>query len=450
MKLLNIITRKCNKNFSGLLNSNHLTRNLENITNPNDINDLTPTETYGPHIHHSTKWLHDAYLTEPDPNKNLTVDVLRLSSHCGQLLSDKPTRLLSKQDTIIKIYKTALKLSVMDKIMYDSQRQGRISFYMTSTGEEISTISTAAALKSQDVVFTQYRELGVFLWRGYSFQNIMDQCYATQDDITKGKQMPIHFSMSKLNLPSISSPIGTQICQAAGAAYAIKLENGNKTLDKCVCVFFGDGASSQGDAHAAFNMASVLGSPIIFVCRNNGFAISTSALEQYSQKSVGGLAGRGLSYGMPAIRVDGNDVFAVYEAMKLARQYVVENKEPVFVELLTYRLGHHSTSDESKSYRDKNEIKNWLENYNPIDRLERYLFSNNMMNKEKSLKIKKEYKTELLKTISLTEEKKKVSINKLFEDVYDEMTPELKRQQADLNQHLKIYGDKYPLKQFKK
>lgn len=141
---------------------------------------------------------------------------------------------------------------------------GRISFYMTNYGEEASHIGSAAALNNEDVVFAQYREAGVLLWRGFTLQQFVDQCYGNNDDVGKGKQMPIHYGSKELNFITISSPLATQMPQAVGSAYALK---GKNRITVC---YFGDGAASEGDAHAAFNFAATLECPIIFFCRNNG------------------------------------------------------------------------------------------------------------------------------------------------------------------------------------
>ena len=180
-------------------------------------------------------------------------------------------------DVLLKMYKSMIVLNTMDLIMYDAQRQGRISFYMTSYGEEGTHMGSAAALKDDDIVFGQYREAGVLLYRGFTLDEFMNQLYSNDLDYGKGRQMPVHYGRRKLNFHTISSPLGTQIPQAVGAAYAKKLEGKNAVS---IC-FFGDGAASEGDFHAALNMSATTESPVIFFCRNNGYAISTPVAEQY-------------------------------------------------------------------------------------------------------------------------------------------------------------------------
>ena len=207
------------------------------------------------------------------------------------------------------MYKFMVRVKEMDKVFMSSQRQGRISFYMTSIGEEALQIGSAAALSADDVVLAQYREVGVFLWRGFGIQSVADQLFSNEADKGKGRQMPMHFGSKDLKIQTISSPLGTQLPQAVGAGYSLKLEGGDNIS---VC-YFGEGAASEGDFHAALNFASTLDVPMIFFCRNNGYAISTPTHEQFRGD---GIASRAIGYNIPAIRVDGNDLAAVFTATR--------------------------------------------------------------------------------------------------------------------------------------
>jgi 2-oxoisovalerate dehydrogenase E1 component alpha subunit len=174
-------------------------------------------------------------------------------------------------ETLLKIHETMLKLNEMDQILYMAQRQGKISFYMTSFGEEACSIVTAAALKSDDYIYTQYREQGCFLWRGLTISELCNQCVGNHVDPGKGRQMPIHYGSKPHNMPTVSSPLATQIPQASGTGYAFRVAGDQKI---CVC-FFGEGAASEGDFHPALNFAATLRSQTLFICRNNRYAIST-------------------------------------------------------------------------------------------------------------------------------------------------------------------------------
>eukprot|EP00126_Sphaerothecum_destruens_P008881 Sdes_comp20374_c0_seq5m14225 len=228
------------------------------------------------------------------------------------------------------MYQTMVRLNMMDNILYESQRQGRISFYMTNYGEEATHVGSAAALEMGDMVFGQYREAGVLMYRGFTLDEFMNQCYSNAKDYGKGRQMPVHYGSQRLNFQTISSPLSTQMPQAAGAAYAYK-RAGNKNIVIC---FFGEGAASEGDAHAAFNFAATLDCPVIFFCRNNGYAISTPTQEQYRGD---GIASRGYGYGITSLRVDGNDMFAVYNSVKEAKSLALAENRPILIEAMTYR-----------------------------------------------------------------------------------------------------------------
>lgn len=178
--------------------------------------------------------------------------------------------------------------------------------------------------------------------------------------------MPVHYGSKTFNYQTISSPLATQMPQASGAAYAAKMGG----EDRIVACYFGEGAASEGDAHAALNFAATLEAPVLFFCRNNGYAISTRSDEQYRGD---GIAVRGLAYGIPTIRVDGNDVLAVRRATSEARKLCAESKAPVLVEAMSYRAGHHSTSDDSTRYRSTDEIKMWMTDRCPVKRFRRHL-----------------------------------------------------------------------------
>jgi len=330
----------------------------------------------------------------------------------------------------------------MDQIFYDAQRQGRISFYMTNYGEEATHIGSASALSEQDVIYGQYREAGVLMWRGFTLQQFANQCFSNEGDLGKGRQMPVHYGSRDLNFQTISSPLATQIPQAAGAAYALKREGGERVV---IC-YFGDGSASEGDVHVGMNMAATLECPVIFFCRNNGYAISTPTTDQYRGD---GIAARGTGYGIRTIRVDGNDVFAVHDATKEARRIALEHNCPVLIEAMTYRGGHHSTSDDSSRYRSAEEIQHWADTNNPIVRLRLVLESKGLWDAEKEKEFRTESRKDVLTALSTAEKLAKPAPSQLFTDVYDQMTPNLEYQSAQLAEHLAKYGAEYNLGEFK-
>ncbi|CAG9863792.1 unnamed protein product [Phyllotreta striolata] len=366
------------------------------------------------------------------------IPVYRVLDRLGDVIKPEDDPNLPS-DVLIKMYKDMTILGIMDKVLYEAQRQGRISFYMTNTGEEASHVGSAAALDPSDVVYSQYREAGVLLWRGFALQQFIDQCYGNRDDNERGKNMPVHYGCDALNFISISSPLGTQLPQAVGSAYALKGKN------RIVVCYFGDGAASEGDAHAALNFASTLNCPIIFFCRNNGYAISTPVSEQYGGD---GIAARGPGYGINTIRVDGNDALAVYNATKKSRDYALSENKPVLIEAMTYRIGDHSTSDDSTAYRSKEEIRQWSTNDDPVAKLRYYITSKGIWNDEKNKEWLEEAKKEFMVAFKAGEKKHKPHWEILFEDVY-KFTPEhLEKQMAYMKQHVEKFKNHYPVNEF--
>jgi len=379
-------------------------------------------------------------ILQPDVQNG--IPIYRVMDRNGKVF-DKSHEPNIDSDELQHMYKSMTMLNSMDKILYESQRQGRISFYMTNYGEEATHIGSAAALKSDDLVYGQYREAGVLMYRGFSLDQFCDQCYGNSGDEGKGKQMPIHYGSTKHAFVTISSPLATQMPQAVGSAYAFKrAQNGN-----VVICYFGEGAASEGDAHAAFNFSATLECPIIFFCRNNGYAISTPVNEQYRGD---GIAVRGPAYGMSTIRVDGNDVLAVYNATKAAREIAINENRPVLIEAMTYRIGHHSTSDDSSAYRSVDEVRYWDQKDHPITRFYHYLLSKGAWSEEKEKEWKNDSKKKVLEAFARAEKKLKPNWKEMFTEVYDEMPSDLKNQMEEMEKHVSLYKDQYPLKNYAK
>jgi len=284
--------------------------------------------------------------------------------------------------------------------------------------------------------------LEFFLYRGFTLDNFMNQLFSNHFDPAKGRQTPIHYGSAKLNFQTISSPLGTQIPQASGAGYALKMM-GKKN---CVLCYFGDGAASEGDFHPALNFASTLDCPVVFVCRNNKYAISTPTTDQYRGD---GIAARGIAYGMNTVRVDGNDFFAVLKVSQMARKLSVTQSKPVLIEAMTYRIGHHSTSDDSDRYRGTKEIDKWLTTgLNPIVRLKKYLIKNKLWNEENDKKLKDVAKNQIIEAMKKAQVEKKPHRHHLFTDVYHDIPPHIMEQEKELEEHLKKYKEQYHLEEF--
>ncbi|KAI9057504.1 branched-chain alpha-keto acid dehydrogenase E1-alpha subunit [Trametes sanguinea] len=340
-----------------------------------------------------------------------------------------------------RIYENMVQLPILDDILYNLQRQGRIVFYMTAYGEEAAIIGSAAALAPDDEVLAQYRESGVLLWRGFGYDNIMNQCFGTYlDSCGMGKQMPVHYGSKELHYHTISSPLATQIPQAAGVGYALKRDPARRGKN-CAVVYFGEGAASEGDFHAGMLLASTIPSPTLFIARNNGFAISTPSSEQYYGD---GIAARGPGYGVHTIRVDGNDVLAVYSATKEARRLCIEEGRAVLVETMTYRVGHHSTSDDSFAYRPRKEVEDRKRLDNPIVRFRLFMESRGWWSKDEEAALTKRIKQDVMTAYKKAESLPKPELKEMFTEVYGGELPwNLKEQREELKKLVKKYGNSW-------
>ena len=364
-----------------------------------------------------------------------SIPTFSLLSPEGELHSEADAPHL-EHDHARRIYHAMLATRILDERMLAAQRQGRLSFYMQCTGEEAAVVGATAALDDADMIMAQYREQGALMYRGFSFDEFMNQLFGNELDYGKGRQMPIHYGSRKLHYMTISSPLATQIPQATGYAYGQKMaEDGH-----CTLTFFGEGAASEGDFHAALNMASVHQVPVIFFCRNNGYAISTPAVEQFA---ADGIAPRAFGYHMHVIRVDGNDVLAVYEATRQARKLAVERNQPVLIEAMTYRLAAHSSSDDPSGYRSKNEEEAWRIK-DPLLRMQKWLLAKGWWSEEEETREQERLRRDVLDTMKRAEKRSPPPLDTLISDVYADVTPALQRQFDQLKQHIRRYPEAYP------
>jgi 2-oxoisovalerate dehydrogenase E1 component alpha subunit len=352
-------------------------------------------------------------------------------------------------ELLLKMYLDMLTVSILDPIMYQAQRQGRLSFYMVNAGEEGIAVGSACGLDPADVIFAQYREAGVFQARGFTLDDFMAQLFANRNDPGRGRNMPVHYGSSSLHIHTISSPLATQIPQAAGSAYALKLQHlqAPETVPRrAVACYFGEGAASEGDFHAALNMAATRACPVVFICRNNGYAISTPTLEQYRGD---GIASRGVGYGIDTIRVDGNDILAVMEVTKRARELALEGEmRPVLVEAMSYRVAHHSTSDDSSKYRATSEIDGWKRRDNPLTRLRKWMERKGLWSDEQEKEAQTRIRGDILKAFNAAEREKRPPLRAMFEDVYESITEEQAEQIGQLKDILQRYPAEYELDDF--
>lgn len=343
-------------------------------------------------------------------------------NHKGVLSADCPLQV--PDEILIQGYKTMVLTRHVEERMVTLQRQGTITFAMCSLGEEACAVASAAALDSADWMYPQYREAGIMFWRGFTIEQFVHQMFGDGEDLIKGRQMPNHFGSRALNVVQVSSPIGTKIPHTAGCAYAMKLQR-EKSVAIC---YFGEGATSEGDFHVGLNFAAVRKVPAIFFCRNNGYAISTPVERQFACE---GIVSKGIGYGVPAFRVDGNDFFAVYHAVKCARQRAIDGEGPTLIEAMTYRLGPHSTADDPSVYRKDKEVENHSGEC-PILRLRLYLEGRGLWDEKKQKAWTDSIYREITEAIEKAKKTAKPPMRSLFEHVYFELTPVLKEQLDEL------------------
>jgi pyruvate dehydrogenase E1 component subunit alpha len=315
----------------------------------------------------------------------------------------------------VRLLEAMLFQRALDQRMLNLQRQGRIGFYGTARGQEGAALGTGAAFEERDWLFPALREGAVALWRGMALDAFVAQCFGNAADPTQGRQMPCHYSDRATHYVSLSSPIATQVSQAAGAARAAQIRGD----DVVVGAWLGDGATSENDFHAGLNFAGVWKAPIVFVCQNNQWAISVPVAHQTASET---LAAKAAAYGMPGVRVDGNDVLACYVAARAAVERARRGEGPTFIECLTYRLGGHSSSDDPTKYRDESEAKRW-EAADPLLRHRAWLEARGAWDERREAVTPTAPASETSAAVHRVEGAADVTVESLFEDVWEKVPP---------------------------
>jgi pyruvate dehydrogenase E1 component alpha subunit len=324
---------------------------------------------------------------------------------------------------LVDAYRLMVLARVTDERCLMLQRQGRIGFYAPLMGQEAAQVGASRALAPEDWIFPAYRELAVALARGVSLRAIFDQLLGNSEDAIKGRQMPNHFGFRDINFVVASSPIGTQITQAVGAAMAAQRRH-----DPIVTIaFFGDGATSSNDFHAGLNFAGVFRTPTIFFCQNNQWAIS---MPRERQTRSATLAEKGAAYGIPGAVVDGNDVVAVYEAVREARARAISGEGPTMIEAEVYRFGPHSTSDDPKRYRSDQEVSVAKER-DPIAQLRNQLLAAGKWNEEMERSLWEEVRARVTQTFEAAEKTNALDPKTIFDDVFATPTSRLAEERAE-------------------
>jgi pyruvate dehydrogenase E1 component alpha subunit len=303
------------------------------------------------------------------------------------------------------------------------QRQGRIGTFPQSSGHEAISLGSTFTIQSDDWVVPAYRELSGMLYRGWPLETILLYWAGFEE----GAKAP-----DNVNDMPMCVPVASQLLHAAGIGMAMNI----KEEKKVVLTYFGDGSSSEGDAHEALNFAAVFSAPVVFICLNNQYAISVPFARQCKAETI---AQKAIGYGMPGIRVDGNDVLAVYVATKEAVERARRGEGPTLIEALTYRFTPHTTADDPKRYRSEEDTKVWRER-EPLARFALYLEGKGALSASERALMEEEVDAEIKTAVKRMEELAKseelMDPLRMFDYMYQEMPSNLIEQRDELEKHL--------------
>ena len=330
---------------------------------------------------------------------------------------------LSSED-LKMLYRYMLLTRRLDERMLMMQRQGRLSTFAQEFGHEAVSLGAAFAVTKEDWLVPYYREMAGMIYRGWPAEYFL----LYWNGFEEGASVPLGIN----DLP-FCVPIASQLPHAAGIGLAIK----TKKEKKVVLAFFGDGAASEGDCHEAMNFATVLNAPVVFICTNNQYAISVPIDHQMKSETI---AQRAIAYGIDGIRVDGNDILAVYVAVKEAAERARNGGGPTLIEALTYRLAPHTTADDPKRYRSQSETEIWQKR-EPLLRFKKYLYDKKILSEAEEEKLEAEINQQIKlaveKAESLAKSKELTDPLRIFDYLYEKLPPFLQKQKDELAEYLK-------------
>lgn len=320
-------------------------------------------------------------------------------------------------EQVVYLYEQMRICRELDEIAFKLQRSGRMGTYPQNKGQEANAVGSALAMKKgTDWLVPAYRENAALFMHGLPMHYVI--VYWMGDE--RGSKIP-----EGVNITPLSVPIGTHMLHATGIAWASKLR---KEKDKAVITYFGDGATSEGDFHGAMNFASVQQVPCVFYCQNNQWAISVPREQQMNSATV---AQKALAYDMPTLQIDGNDIFAVFKAVKDARKRAVQGGGPSFIEAVTYRLGDHTTADDARRYRDPAEVEAWQAK-DPLIRTRLYMESQGIWDDKKQNELETRAKKIVGEVVKAAEGIEKPETNDFFDYMFEQIPEDMKRQRDTL------------------
>ncbi|HEX9824802.1 MAG TPA: thiamine pyrophosphate-dependent dehydrogenase E1 component subunit alpha [Actinomycetota bacterium] len=307
--------------------------------------------------------------------------------------ADRHSELGLSEDDLMAMYRTMVEARLCDEAQFRLNRQGKAPFVVPVSGHEACQVATAWPMeKGRDIFVPYYRDLAVCLAAGMTPKDVFLGVFGKADDPSSGgRQMPAHWGSRRLGIITGSSPIATQIPHASGIAYAMKVRG----EESVVASWFGDGATSEGDWHEALNFAGIHKLPVVFICENNLYAISVPLSKQMGVTNV---SVRAEGYGFEGVTVDGNDVFASYEAMKDAVERARAGDGPTLIECMTYRIHPHTSDDDDRTYRSREEVEEWKKK-DPIAGFGAYLTEVGLLSEDKIESLRTEIKDEVDKAV---------------------------------------------------
>jgi 2-oxoisovalerate dehydrogenase E1 component alpha subunit len=361
----------------------------------------------------------------PGETHPLCTDLIRVLDEDGNAVGPWDPKL--DAETLRRMLRIMALTRAFDDRMYRAQRQGKTSFYMKCTGEEATSIASAFALAGDDMVFPSYRQQGILLTRGYPLVEMINQIYSNRADRLKGRQMPVMYSARDYGFFSISGNLTTQYPQAVGWAMASAIKGDSRIA----AAFIGEGSTAEGDFHSALTFAAVYNAPVVLNVVNNQWAISSFSGFAGAERTT--FAARAIGYGIAGLRVDGNDVLAVFAAMRWAADRARANMGPTLIEHFTYRAEGHSTSDDPAAYRSAQERSEWPLG-DPIARLKQHLIALGEWSDEQQAEMDREV-VEEVRAASKEAEKSGIlghglhhPFKTMFEDVFEELPWHLREQ----------------------
>ena len=361
----------------------------------------------------------------PSDTHSLCFTLVRVLDEAGDAVGPWDPKL--DPDTLRRMLRDMVMVRVFDDRMYRAQRQGKTSFYMKSTGEEAVAVAAAHALAQDDMCFPTYRQQGLLIARDYPLTEMMCQIYSNKGDKLKGRQLPIMYSDREKGFFSISGNLATQLPQAVGWAMASAIKGDSRIA----AGWIGDGATAEGDFHNAVTFAGVYRAPVILNVVNNQWAISTFSGIAGAELTT--FAARAVGYGIAGLRVDGNDALAVYAATRWAADRARSNLGPTLIELFTYRVEGHSTSDDPTAYRPQGAGAQWPLG-DPVERLRAHLTRLGEWDDDRHKALEEQLGTEVRAAQKEAEKQGTLGaghyedVNSMFADVFAELPRHLSEQ----------------------